>query len=59
MGFTGVVTVIIFAVLVFALFFIVKENEQKNWRRATIYSLLLVALIVVMHFVLKYFTLLL
>ena len=33
MGFTGVVTVIIFAVLVFALFFIVKEIEQKNWRR--------------------------
>lgn len=59
MGFTGVVTVIIFAVLVFALFFIVKEIEQKNWRRATIYSLFLVALIVVMHFVLKYFTLLL
>ena len=54
MGYSGIIAAVIIALLVVSLFFIVREVEQKNWKKAVIYSIVTLVVLTIIRFVLMY-----
>ena len=54
MGYSGIIAAIIIALLVVSLFFIVREVEQKHWKRAVIYSVVAFVVLTAIRFILMY-----
>lgn len=54
MGYSGIIAAVIIALLVVSLFFIVREVEQKNWKKAVIYSVVTLVVLTIIRFVLMY-----
>ena len=54
MGYSGLIAAVIIMLLVVALFFIVREVEQKNWKKAVLYAVVSLLLMTVIRFALNY-----
>lgn len=54
MGYSGVIAVVIIALLIVSLFFIVREVEQKNWKKAVLYSISALVVLTIIRFILVY-----